>query len=125
MKHMYNVVLLFVVSLIACSSETESDDLVIFENEDIIIELLNVEDSRCPLEVTCVWEGDAAVFLSITGQDDTAEFTLNSNPNATNSQVEVVYSNYTIKLLDVSPYPKSTTPVGLDEYVISLDVKKL
>ena len=37
--------------------------------EDLELYFYDIEDSRCPLDVTCVWEGKVAVMLNIKKSD--------------------------------------------------------
>ena len=111
----------------SCSNSIPNENLgiVVFENEDVLIELTGIEDSRCPLDVTCVWEGDAVVQMSISSDGYTSIFTLNSNPNVDSGQVRTEQFGYSIKLNDVSPYPETSGQIDLDEYEISLEVRKI
>ena len=120
-------ILLFSVCLMSCSNSIPNENLgiVVFENEDVLIELTGIEDSRCPLDVTCVWEGDAVVQMSISSDGYTSIFTLNSNPNVDSGQVRTEQFGYSIKLNDVSPYPETSGQIDLDEYEISLEVRKI
>src|SRR5204863_3246316 len=36
-------------------------------------------DSRCPVDVQCVWEGDATVFLDVAGSSATAAYELHTS----------------------------------------------
>lgn len=58
-----------------------------------------VDDSRCPPEVTCVWEGDAVVAVSLSGaaEPTTAELhTYDQRPGSAN------YGEYRIELVELS-----------------------
>lgn len=107
----------------SCSSDDQKDELIIFENVDVRIELIGVEDSRCPSDVQCFWEGDAVVTMTIFSKGDVSTFTLNSNPNVGSGQVERTVLGYSISLKNVEPYPQSSSEkIALEEYTISLDV---
>ena len=78
-----------------------------------------VEDSRCPIDVDCVWEGNAKIILTITQKD----YILNSTLEPT----EIYFSGkegiqYRIKLISVSPYPKSEEKIILKNYSVRLIV---
>ncbi|HVG58425.1 MAG TPA: hypothetical protein VNA24_07700 [Hyalangium sp.] len=62
-------------------------------------------DSRCPQDVACVWEGLAAVRLTVTAGGESTSVDLDTRQNST-----VVVRGYKIHLEDVSPYPTSTRP---------------
>ena len=82
--------------------------------EDLGLTFTGIEDSRCPLDVTCIWEGNALVTL----KNYEREFTLKTDrTNATN------VGPYEINLVDVYPYP--TTMKGIyEEYIITLSISK-
>lgn len=60
-----------------------------------------VNESRCPANVTCVWEGDAAVKLTGATRSTAAEATIHT---AVDPRVMDV-AGYRLSLLDVLPYP--------------------
>ena len=75
-----------------------------------------VEDSRCPLDVNCIWEGQATVLVEVTETGKEAQ------------QVELLYGKrknelmfssdgYSLKGISLSPYPSSTTSDKMD-YVL-------
>lgn len=77
-------------------------------------------DSRCPVDVQCVWAGDAEVLLTVssgaTGGDQ--DFTLHTtlDPKA------VTYSGYEIRLTGVNPAPRSAAPIQPASYRVTLRV---
>lgn len=60
-----------------------------------------VDDSRCPPEVTCVWEGDAVVrvSLSATGGIEPKRVELHTYTGQTQ---HVTYAGYRVALVDVA-----------------------
>ena len=73
-----------------------------------------VEDSRCPSDVTCIWEGQAIVLVEVTETGKQAQ------------QVELFYGKrinkslfssegYSLKGMSLSPYP-TTDIVGKMDY---------
>jgi hypothetical protein len=63
------------------------------------------EDSRCPVDVTCVWEGDAKIEVTIhrTGSpDETANLSLHSPNN------EIRSGSLLIRFVSLAPPPHST-----------------
>jgi hypothetical protein len=77
-------------------------------------------DSRCPVNVTCIWEGDATVVLKV------------KKPKGDASSVEVhtsgrfgpeaSFENYRIKLQDLKPQPRAETPTDQKAYIATLVV---
>jgi hypothetical protein len=79
------------------------------------------EDSRCPIDVVCVWAGNGAVSLVIT--DDTgAKNTIVLN--TTLSPRSVRTSGYEISLTGLKPAPKQGSPIPLADYVATLRVTR-
>uniref|UniRef100_UPI00404884E6 hypothetical protein n=1 Tax=Roseivirga sp. TaxID=1964215 RepID=UPI00404884E6 len=72
-----------------------------------ILELTSVEDSRCPEELECIWEGRAAITLNWK-REENFELQLND----VEYQAEIV-QQYTLSLIELTPYPNqqnSNTP---------------
>lgn len=82
-----------------------------------------VEDSRCPTDVECFWEGQATIQLLVNesatvdlimraGHEDLAKDTLD---------------DYIYTLLDISPYPDMSDelPLPSEAYSVEVQVDKL
>ncbi len=72
-----------------------------------------VEDSRCPVGVTCVWEGDAVVRLVVVQGATTATVDLHLNATASRERVE---GRYKIRLVDLQPQPTGAKPIETTAY---------
>jgi hypothetical protein len=83
-----------------------------------------LEDSRCPLDVLCFWEGDAAAQLTLGtagGEETVAELYTANSPFGESS---VEFKEHVITLLDVSPYPQFVSqPIDPDTYKVELVVE--
>ncbi len=78
-----------------------------------------LEDSRCPADVTCVWEGNARVELGIAaGTGPTFSLQLNTAISPKSAD----WRGVRVTLLDVRPYPTSRRPIPHEEYTIELEV---
>ena len=83
-----------------------------------------VSDSRCPADVVCVWQGDAAMLFHLesprseapTGVVDTLHTEL--QPRAAN------YLGYAVRVNGLLPYPYSSDEPGARDYRVSLVVEK-
>ena len=78
------------------------------------------EDSRCAVDVQCVWAGNAIVRLTIsisggTGTDASLNTTL--DPKSTTA------SGYTIRLAGLKPAPRSGTTIPASSYLATLEVR--
>ena len=82
------------------------------------------QDSRCPSDVTCVWAGNAAVRLDVsTNRSNGKSLTLNSAKGSSLAN-EVDYRGYKVKLVGLSPYPRSDQKIAAGDYVVTLLVSK-
>jgi len=79
-------------------------------------------DSRCPMDATCVWAGDAivAVQLSQSGGNQAAR-ELHVNPGVPSGS-EASYLTYSIKLVTLTPYPRSDQAIQPNDYVATFIV---
>ena len=78
-------------------------------------------DSRCPVNVVCIWEGNAEVFFSITTEAVNTPFVLNTNPTFMR---EILLHGYTIELIDLLPYPHTDSLFTDTDHVAKLIVSK-
>lgn len=95
-------------------------------SENLKITFLNVtEDSRCPSDVQCIWEGQAKVQISIL-KDDQNIGTFYLTKRAGHDELSVLsVKGYSITLEKVDPYPVSTKKTEAQDYVIVLKIKKI
>jgi hypothetical protein len=68
-----------------------------------------ISDSRCPQGAACIWQGEAATVLTLTGAGTTRTDTLKLNT----APKTVAYGDYRITLVDVLPVPR-VSPVSQD-----------
>jgi hypothetical protein len=78
------------------------------------------EDSRCPLDVQCVWEGDAAVSVVI-GDPATRSYQLHTSGRFAR---EVTHGAYQVTLVRLDPAPRSSVPLSPGDYRATLRVDK-
>ena len=78
------------------------------------------EDSRCPINAICVWEGNASVTLELKNSiSDQLITRLNTNLDPKS----IDFSGVIITLTELNPYPKSNESINPDDYVAKLIVK--
>jgi hypothetical protein len=77
-------------------------------------------DSRCPIGVYCIWEGDAAgnIWLRLPERDK-QEFDLHTHRSF---QWKVTYDGYVVALINIAPYPYYEVPIPPEDYVVTLRV---
>lgn len=81
-------------------------------------------DSRCPMDVICVWQGNAAVAISFTLHGTVHQLTLNT-ANTINLTADTIVQNYRISLSELMPYPISSSNIEQDDYQAKLMVEEL
>jgi hypothetical protein len=81
-----------------------------------------IEDSRCPVGVDCVWEGNAKVQIKISnrkGNSQTFELSTHPEPQA------VTFEGYEIRLGEVTPRPRAGVSIDPKSYAANFTVTKL
>ncbi|HJP59482.1 MAG TPA: hypothetical protein VJ865_05770 [Gemmatimonadaceae bacterium] len=77
------------------------------------------EDSRCPIDVVCVWAGDAKIQLAIDRSSAPADIRiLGLTPPNSESDLNGVR----IRFVSLAPAPRQSEPSGKREYVARLVV---
>jgi hypothetical protein len=79
-------------------------------------------DSRCPIDVQCIWEGDALVRLELdTGTNDTSRIELHTSARVS---VEASFREYRVRLERLMPRPQAGVKIEPREYNATLLVTK-
>jgi len=90
--------------------------------EDIRVTFEKVlEDSRCPVGVTCVWEGNAKIRLALLELDIGSVGELNSNRKI--DPDSLVFAGYTIRIKSLDPYPIDGVSIDSMDYRVTLTFK--
>jgi hypothetical protein len=76
------------------------------------------EDSRCPSDVQCVWEGNGGIRLTLSSDQESGVFIVNS----TLSPQRVAFAGFTIGFRDLRPHPVAQVPTDRDAYVATISV---
>lgn len=79
------------------------------------------EDSRCPTDVTCIWEGDAVVVLRVKAAADEATREVHTQGDPPRSR-RAPAGDYVVTLVRLDPAPLSTAPVAASAYRATLRV---
>ncbi|BBD68440.1 hypothetical protein NIES4072_42470 [Nostoc commune NIES-4072] len=82
-----------------------------------------IEDSRCPTNVTCIWQGQVIIELDIMKNGkQVSTLTLTLIPGR--DPLPIQFSNkYSVTLIAVSPYP-SGQAIALKDYIVKIVVSK-
>jgi hypothetical protein len=85
------------------------------------------EDSRCPREVMCVWQGRAVIRLTaVLNGADQGEVLLTTTvlPGKSPSTADAAVGPFTLHLIGMTPYPSTSQKVALEQYVALLRVTR-
>jgi hypothetical protein len=133
------MILLF-CSILFFSCAEDSDCLNVSIGEEIIIQVFDTatycnedlsitfnaypNESRCPSNVTCVWEGFVEVALLINEKGKESILKLSIGPSVSGIPIEAAVGNYSIKLIDVIAYPATNIRIDPDKFRVVLLVEK-
>lgn len=81
------------------------------ENISICLDSV-LQDSRCPKNAVCIWEGMVIVKFSMTLNNQAHSFILSSNKRVSNYATDTTIQNYKISFLNLLPYPGDNNTTG-------------
>jgi hypothetical protein len=84
-----------------------------------------LEDSRCPVDVACVWAGNAQAALGVGPRRGTQGPTEQVLLNTTEGVQSGESWGLRVTLVDLTPAPRSTHPIPPENYLIRLKVEAL
>jgi hypothetical protein len=88
--------------------------------DDVRLTLKSVtDDSRCPVDVTCVWEGDAKVSVEVITPSPRAQHELHTSAREGG---EAKHGAYSVTLVRLEPAPRSTVTISSSDYRATLVV---
>ncbi len=86
--------------------------------EGVSVRFIGVtEDSRCPVDVTCIWAGEVKIQFAVRVSKVDSQMTIREGDSA-------VTGVYRVTLLRVEPRPASTGRVAPDDYRATLKIGK-
>ena len=78
-------------------------------------------DSRCPVDVNCVWAGNAEVVFEVGARGRRGGTTLRLNTSAGPERPgEGRYGRYTLKLVGLAPRPRGNRKIAAGRYAATL-----
>jgi hypothetical protein len=89
-------------------------------NGQYTLKIAEVSDSRCPAGVQCDWQGEITVKGELTENDKKSAFEIHSVFSTQTKQPD----GYTIKIVDVKPYPKAGTETKPEDLLVTLLIQK-
>ena len=78
-------------------------------------------DSRCPVDVTCVWEGDAVAEIELRQPTSAME----TRELHTASPRSTTYGSYQVELVRLDPVPRSTQTIPSASYRLVVRVTQV
>ena len=79
------------------------------------------EDSRCPTNVVCVWEGDARIELLPVRDGTVGQAVILSLHTPNEAQV----GDLLVRFVGLAPYPATPEPSSTRQYVAELVIRRL
>jgi len=94
------------------------------QGQDLKIKFASLlDDSRCPANVKCVWEGDVKLLISVRqGNAEDSLLELHTNRRFTQ---EGKYQHYVIRLVAVDPHPRTNFKNKQNDYIATLRITKI
>jgi hypothetical protein len=80
-----------------------------------------IGDSRCPLDVTCIWEGRVNILVQLT-YDDTAYNVVLNEPGLTDHAMDM-FLNYSI-VFHLEPYPVEAANILKEDYRLRMTINR-
>lgn len=102
------------------------NETAILRAENIWVRFTEVtENSRCPINVQCIWAGRAKIVVNIwKDSQNIGDFVLISGGGSPALAVQNFASNYNIKFVDLQPAPISGSQTRKSAYIATLMISK-
>ena len=94
----------------------------------LVVNVLELKESRCPIDVNCVQAGSADIDLSISdGTNKTNVPVSFKDDNKASGHQTFTLGNQTYSLVihEVLPHPESTKTPNLEDYKVNLSIEKI
>ena len=78
-----------------------------------------VEDSRCPADANCVWQGRAVVKLTVIAASRPVGIELGSDPEPARA---VAVNGLRLEWMQLDPYPFASRPTQPGDYRLTINV---
>jgi hypothetical protein len=134
MKVLYFVPLVFILLANSCSKDIEIKEGTIQigfgrcvqgkiggDNLRLCFDKV-IEDSRCPANAMCIWQGAAVAEFSLTKDNETSSFRLSTINMPPNYIKDTIVMGYKIEFINMSPYP-GTVPSPISDKDRKVEIK--
>lgn len=93
----------------------------------LVIELVSVKDTRCPVEVRCVWAGHAEVTLQVSQAGQAAKTLVIGTPAPASMKLpfEAVHGSWRFGLVSLEPANSQANPPAQTDYRATVQVSPL
>lgn len=132
MKARVSILLFFILIFGSCREEMPcyrfnfgsetvflADETYCSENMELTMQVEEINESRCPEGVECIWAGQVTVSFDLKGDID-GKLQLASLMHPLDT-----IGDYTFQLVRVDPYPKYKQPLERSDYRITLIIDRL
>ncbi|MBK9257392.1 MAG: hypothetical protein IPM42_18130 [Saprospiraceae bacterium] len=92
-------------------------------NDNQVFTIVSMDDSRCPKNATCVWEGKTEIYIKST-KNGMNKDTVISFPNVNTTVGFDFLAGYSMMVDSVTPYPKLGTMILLSQYRVHAVILK-
>jgi hypothetical protein len=132
MKPLFFLSVLFIFTTLACSKKECDEALTTTKfkvgiayclNENQTITIDSIEDSRCPLGASCIWEGDTQLFMNMFQEDIDLPFII-TVPNNNNEYAVKNKHGYDYTIKSISPYPNANVDEKQSDYTVEMIIVK-
>jgi hypothetical protein len=135
MKRRLTATLFLLLAACACAAQTarvgrefevKVGRVVTLDGGGLMLRFARVaSDSRCPVDVNCVWAGTAEVLVEVGGRLWREKQTLTLNTDAGGQGASgAKFGRYTVKLVNLNPRPRSNRKIAPGRYTATLLVSK-
>ncbi|KXI27146.1 hypothetical protein [Paraglaciecola hydrolytica] len=91
----------------------------VIQFQNINLRLIDIEDSRCAIGVTCIWAGQMVVKLEVSnGKGEPTQIKLIHK----REPVVVDVFGYSMGLLNIDPHPKKDKVIQASEQIVQLEI---
>ncbi len=91
----------------------------VFAEEQLEVRFVGIlEDSRCPINLTCVWAGEVRIRLTVqkgTGEPEPRDIRMGESETI---------DAYRLSVLDVAPQPLTNEKIPLNKYRVTLKLER-
>lgn len=82
-----------------------------------------LEDSRCPADAMCVWQGNVKVLIEVSQGTEAQQFTLTLGELLEGDVNSITVGDSTVTLTQVDPYPLASQPADPADYRITINIQ--